>query len=239
MRQIATDTSRRSSREAWLVVGVILVVFAGSLLLITQRLRKELRVKIIQQDGIALGAALMVSPSVTEDLPEDLANDPEILFAKTAEKVLEAAKRREVMGVRLFTESGALQLSIGGSKDDLTPEQLAQLQQDKPINWFEPRARLSNHNSDVEASLIHTIVPLEQAGQFIGAVEFITNGKEVMMALRKLDRDLWVYAGLIFLIVGGITTGATFGNFGAWRARTSPGKKDGLEDPGSLYGCGT
>jgi len=193
------------------VVGVILLVFAGALLLITQRLRKELRLKIIQQDGIALGAALMVSPSVTEDLPEDLANDPEILFAKTAEKVLEAAKRREVMGVRLFTESGALQLSIGGSKDDLTAEQLAQLQEDKPINWFEPRARLKDlveHNSDVRAPVIGTIVPLEQDGKFIGAAEFISDGREVMEALRKLDRDLWVYSGLIFFMVGGITTGA-------------------------------
>src|SRR6188474_2343958 len=110
-----TDNSRGSSREAWLIGGVILILFASALLLITQRLRNELRARIIQQDGIALGAALMVSPSKTEDIPEDLANDPEFLFAKTADQVLEVARqRRELIGVRVFTQTGALRLSIGG-----------------------------------------------------------------------------------------------------------------------------
>jgi len=236
-----TDKSRGSSSEAWLIGGVILILFASALLLITQRLRNELRARIIQQDGIALGAALMVSPSKTEDIPEDLANDPEILWAETADKVLEVARqRREVMGARVFTQTGALRLSIGGGAVDLTPEQLAQLQQDKPINWFEPRARLKDlveHNSDVRAPVIGTIVPLQKEGQFIGAAEFISDGQEVMEGLRKLDRDLWVYNGLILFMVGGITTGAILWAFR--KALTSPCKEDGLEAPGSLCASGT
>lgn len=218
---IATKTSQRSSREAWLVVGVVLAVFASALFLVTQRLRKELRVKITQQDGIALGAALMVFPSLRQDLPEDLVDDPEILFAELSDSVLETAKRKDVIAVRLFNPAGALQFSIGGPSAELTQEQLAQLHDGKVINWFEPNVKLNEvveTDSDERAPLIRTIVPLERTRsvesqaekkserQFIGAAEFISDGGEVLEALRKLDRDLWWYSALIFFMVGGITT---------------------------------
>lgn len=220
MTGIATETSRRSSREAWLVVGIILIVFATALVLVTQRQRKEFRVRIIQQNGIALAAALMVSDPVTKDLTEEDPNDPTLVSVEIANKVLKATEvRKEVMGVRVFTRTGALDLSIGVNTNDLSPEQVQQLKEGKVINSFEPRASLREvvgHDSDIKAPLIRTVVPLEQAQtrpdganekQFIGAAEFISDGHEVMEALRKLDRDLLFYGGLIFIMVGGITAG--------------------------------
>jgi signal transduction histidine kinase len=225
MTGIATETSRRSSREAWMVVGVILVVFAAALLLVSQRLRSELRRKIIQQDGIALGAAMMVSPSLIEDLGTELANDPEVVFSAMADKVLQATKLKEVIAVRVFDQTGELQFAIAGGKSELTPDQLTltdqqltQLREGKAINSsFEPRVKLSeivDHNSDTETALVRSIVPLVlpqgegQDGMFIGAAEFTSDGREVAAALQKLDRELLLYSGLIFFMVGGFTTGA-------------------------------
>jgi hypothetical protein len=198
MPGIASETSERINRVSWLVIGVILLVLASAILLVTRHLRSGLRAKIIQQDGVALGAALMVSPSLTEDLPADLANDPEVLFAEISDKVLQTAQqaqqRDEVIGVRIFTETGELKLAIGGGDGDLTPEQVEQLQRGKAISWFESNAKLSEvagKKVDTEVPLIRAIVPLEQKGRLIGAAEFILDGGDVAAALRTLDQNLW------------------------------------------------
>jgi signal transduction histidine kinase len=220
MPGIASETSERINRVSWLVIGVILLVLASAILLVTRHLRSGLRAKIIQQDGVALGAALMVSPSLTEDLPADLANDPEVLFAEISDKVLQTAQqaqqRDEVIGVRIFTETGELKLAIGGGDGDLTPEQVEQLQRGKAISWFESNAKLSEvagKKVDTEVPLIRAIVPLEQKGRLIGAAEFILDGGDVAAALRTLDQNLWLYSGLIFLLGGTGITGAVWWAF--------------------------
>src|SRR5688572_19877307 len=103
MPATVSETSDQTSRISWVVIGIILLVFASALVLVTRHLRSLLVPQIIQQDGIALGAALLMSPSLTQELDEDLANDPEIIFAGLENIVLGAAQQRdEVFGVRMF-----------------------------------------------------------------------------------------------------------------------------------------
>src|SRR5688572_29487893 len=103
MPATAIEKSERPSRVPWLVVLVILLVFAGAIFLVTRHLRSSLRTKIIQQEGLALAAGLMVSRSLTEDLPAELENDPELILEAVSGDVVGAAiTEEEVIAVRVF-----------------------------------------------------------------------------------------------------------------------------------------
>jgi signal transduction histidine kinase len=214
MQGTASEHSERSSRVPWLVVLVILLVFAAAILLLTWYLRSGLITKIIQQHGLALRTALVLSPTL--DLPDDLANDPEMIFEVASNKVLEAAKRKEVIAVRVFDLTGALQFGIGGGDVNLSEKQLAQVRERAAISWLEPDAKLSEvvqHETDTRAPLIRAVVPLEHEGVLIGAAEFILDGREVITDLWKLNLNLWLYGSLIFLFGGGVSAAAVLWAF--------------------------
>jgi signal transduction histidine kinase len=217
MAGLASQLPQRFRHVPWLVVSLILLILGTTIILVTLHLRSVLRAQIIQQDGIALYAASMIPSSLTEDLPPDLAEDPEIAFADTATKVLEASKRRDVIGARVFDREGASQISIGGSEEELTADQLSLLRRGQTISTYEPNANLrevTGRDSNNRSPLIRALVPLERDENFIGAAEFILDGRKVASSLAKLERDLWIYALLIFVIAGGLTAGALGWAFG-------------------------
>ncbi len=216
MSETTNELSSRISRMSWLIVAVILLVFASTIFLITRHLRNGIVSKIIQQDGIALGASLIAPSLPHEQLPEELAADPELVFTDTFGKVLEATKRKEVIGVRAFDQNGVFQQAIGARHADLPRKQLERVKEGDFISWFEPDAKLSeivDRNTETRAPLIRAIVPLERDGAFIGAAEFILDGRETEAALKALDRNLLLYSGLIFLLGGGVTAGTVLWAF--------------------------
>lgn len=217
MAGIASETPKRVRHVLWLVVSLVLLVLASAIIFVTLNLRRVVRTQIIQQDGIALYAASMVPSILSEDLPADLAADAAILLAATEMKVLEASKRRDVIGARVFDRDGLVSLSMGGSEEELTSDQLALLRRGKTISRYEPDASLREavgRDSDSRVPLLRALVPLEEHDKFIGAAEFILDGEKVADALAAMEKSLWLNAAIIFLIGGGIAAGTLVWAFG-------------------------
>jgi signal transduction histidine kinase len=196
----------------WFAAGLIFLVLAilgAAVAVVTFHLRKVVRAQLVQQDGMLLYAASLAPDSALEDLDPELANDPTVRFAVISDKLLDAAKRRSVVGVRFFDENGALQISIprerGDTEMNVTAAQLEKLHQFTPISSFNRNADLSDLGGKGHAPLIRALVPLQENEGFAGVAEFMLDGSKVSEALGKLDRDLERYAILIFLAGGGLT----------------------------------
>lgn len=214
----SSESSVRAKRLSWLAIGVFLLVLGTGILLVTHHLRGLLVPKIVAQDGLAFGTAILMSRGLEEELPEDLASDPDFLFARIEKMVLDqVAKRSEVVAVRIFDANGSLQLKIGGSNNDLLPGQVEWLQQGKTISRFKRDAKLSEVADDATdrvEPLVYSIVPLHEKGKLVAAAELILDGREVALAIDNLDRDLWLYGGLILVLGGAIASGALRWAFG-------------------------
>jgi signal transduction histidine kinase len=201
-----------SRQLPWLAAGVILlilVILGTAVTVVTLHLRKVLRAQLVQQDALLLYAASLSPDSALEDLDPELAHDPTVRFAVISDKLLEAAKRRSVVGVRFFDELGQLQISIPlGRGGTLNTNELEKMRRLKPTSSYDSHADLAELGSKGHAPLIRALLPLQQDEQFAGAAEFLLDGSAVAAALKKLDHDLGRYALLIFVMGGGIISGS-------------------------------
>jgi signal transduction histidine kinase len=227
MAETAGQMLKRFRHVPWLVVLTILLVLAAAILLVTLHLRSMIGTQIIEQDGIALYAASMTPSSVMDDVPDDLSSDLGFVLEVIAIKVFEAATDREdVLDARVFNTNGNPHVSIGGPNERLSENDLKELRRGRRISRYENDADLSkigkdaslreavNKESDDRGPLIRALVPLHHKDQLIGAAEFILDGEKVQSALAKMDRDLWLYAVLIFVCSGGLAAGALTWAFG-------------------------
>lgn len=192
----------------WLVIGLILLIMAGTVAIITMNLRRVVRTQIIQQDGLMLYAASLVPTPTTDEpseLPPDLANDPDIILEQMTAKVVQASMDEQtgVMELRVFDDKGVVQL---GRKRELTEQELRRLKKFETISSFESEGvvKKKGENREFVTPLIRALVPLREGDRFLGAAEFVLDGEKVAMELQKLDGTLWKYSIRIFLIGGGI-----------------------------------
>jgi signal transduction histidine kinase len=218
-----TEPSRKVPRRVkylpWVVIGLILVIMAATVVIITLNLRRVVRNQIIQQDGIMLYAASMVPTSVSEGLPADLASDPLIPFAELTEKVVQASKERGVLAARIFDDKGRNE----DTAELLTNDELERVRKFETISSFEPSGRVNHPTTGViHIPLVRALVPLRQDGKFLGAAEFLLDGMQVGAELTRLDNNLWKYSIRILLLGGGIMT------FSLWWAFSRLQKTMGL-----------
>lgn len=196
----------RAKHVPWLVISLILLIMAATVAIITMNLRRGMRNQIIQQDGIMLYAASMVPTTIAEDLPEDLAREPEIIFHEITDKVFKASEQKGVLAVQVFDQFGKVYL---GGDEPLSQDELQRVKAFETISSFKADAVLRKANSEsqeLRVPLIRALVPLRQGDQFIGAAEFVLDGRKVAAELQKLDQNLWKYSIRIFVVGGGIMT---------------------------------
>jgi signal transduction histidine kinase len=198
----------------WLAGALIfltLAILGTAVAVVTLHLRKVVRSQLVQQDGMLLYAASLAPDSMLDDLDPELASDPTIRFAAITDKLLDAAKRRAVIGIRFFDERGEFQISIpAGRSGSLSAPELARMQKLTPISSFDSQADLAELGSKGKAPLIRALVPIQHKDAFAGAAEFLLDGSALATALKKLDRDLERYALLIF-VLGGVVIGLSLG----------------------------
>jgi signal transduction histidine kinase len=212
MASAPAEKLKKSNYVPWLSVGVILLILAAAIAFVTLHLRKFMRAKIIQQDGIEFYAAALV-----DDIDPDIANDPELSkdpFIRSAaiqQKVFGATRKNtNVVAVRFFDAEGLFQLAIppAESANPIETSTMALLREFRTVSFFEKRADLSEV-SDAQtgrAPLLRALVPLRADDDFIGAAEVLLDGQKVAASLAAVDGDLGRYALLIFLFAGGIIT---------------------------------
>ena len=211
MTEPSRKVPRRTKYLPWVVIGLILVIMAATLAIITLNLRRVVRTQIIQQDGLMLYAASMVPTSVAEGLPADLANDPFVVFAELTEKVVQASKERGVLAARIFDNKGKDE----DTGESLTNDELERVRKFETISSYDRNGRVNHPTRGViQATLVRALVPLRQDGKFIGAAEFLLDGMQVGAELIRLDNNLWKYSIRIFLLGGGIMTFSLWWAFG-------------------------
>lgn len=207
--------STKSKYVPFLAVGIILLILGTTVLALTVHLRKGMRGQVIQQDAIAIFAASLLNAR-TNEYDVDLVKDPELRWMVLSDRVLDLALG-PVLDVRFFDERGTHQLSIQGStQTNLAPAVLAQLKELKPVSTYEAKADLKKMGlaADVQAPVLRALVPLVLDDVFLGAAEFVIDGSNVADALKSLDRDLFGFAGVIFLAGGGIISMSLVWAFG-------------------------
>jgi signal transduction histidine kinase len=219
MTEPSRKVPRRSKYLPWVVIGLILVIMAATVAIITVNLRRVLRTQIIQQDGMMLYAASMVPTSVTEGLAPSDAADPEFVFADLTLKVLQAAEQQGVLALRIFDDKGQIIFDDKGLVDAtgelLTKDELERARGFRTMSSFTPDARLNHRTKGViRAPLIRALVPLRQDEKFLGAAEFLLDGDRVDIELKRLDTNLWKYSIRILLLGGGIMTFSLWWAFG-------------------------
>jgi signal transduction histidine kinase len=216
-----TEPSRklpvRAKHVPWLVISLILVIMTATVVIITINLRRGLRTQIIQQDGLMLYAASMVpATSILEELPPELATDPEVVFGDLMLKVINATEQKGVVQLQVFDRDGVAQLGQEGKKDDeklrLNSQELERLKTFQTISSFDPEGEVEGRN--IRIPLIRALVPLQQKDRFLGAAEFVLDGEKVHQDLQRLDRNLWKYSIRILLLGGGIMVVSLWWAFG-------------------------
>src|SRR5688500_13389478 len=114
----------RTKHLPWIVIGLIILVMAATVTIITPNLRRGLRNHIIQQDGLMLYAASVVPTTVAEDLPAGWAKDKEFVLVAMTDKVTKASQQKGVLALRVFADEGK---SGFGAEGTLTDDELARL----------------------------------------------------------------------------------------------------------------
>ncbi|MGZ8919849.1 MAG: sensor histidine kinase [Limisphaerales bacterium] len=224
-----TEPSRklpvRAKHVPWLVISLILLIMAVTVAIITINLRRGLRAQIIQQDGLMLYAASMVRTDVSVYVPEDMKNDPEMIQADLELRSLSAAKQKGVLALQIFDEGGDLffeekEEKKGPDTPALSADELARLRSFETISSYEKNGTVIKDGTQIRAELIRALIPLGKVdplakdAQFIGAAEFLLDGRSVGAELEKLDRNLLKYSFRIFLLGGGIMTLSLWWAFG-------------------------
>jgi signal transduction histidine kinase len=201
----------RAKHVPWLVISLILLIMAATVAIITMNLRRGLRTQIIQQDGLMLYAASMVPTSIEDDILADLAEDPDLILVTLQAKVLNASDQKDVIDLRIFDQNGKVvfgsrpRTSLGEDERPLTQKELDRLRTFETISSYESSARVKLPDSaEVLTPLVRALVPLQRTNSFIGAAEFIMDGRVVQAELERLDQNLWKYSIRIFLIGSGV-----------------------------------
>lgn len=199
----------------WLALALILAILAGAIFMVMWHLRGLIIDHIASRDGDVLYAASKVQ------IDPELADDPELRPIAMENKAVEASLLlTNVFALRLFDSDGLPQFSFPENVRSaaLTADELERARELQISSFFQNHAPLSaifeSLSEDRIVPLLRVLVPLESENQMIGVAEFLIDGRKVEAAFAALDRDLWRYGILIFVLGGGIialSLGTAFG----------------------------
>ena len=130
----------------------------------------------------------MVPTTVAEELPDDLAKDPEFKSLDLTEKVLKASRQKGVLGVQIYLADGKADPNgkfdpkgiLEANDDGLSDQELEKLRRFETVSSFKHNVLIRKATSDREElrdSLLRALVPLRQGELFIGAAEFFFGWK--------------------------------------------------------------
>jgi signal transduction histidine kinase len=192
-----------------LAVGLALGVLASVILIGKEHLRQNVREQITHRDAeILYAVALMHRQDPSEEVALNL-DDPFEQFSL----MLEISRLKGVIAVRLYDPEGKSidvfpPYVLDG--EDVPAEQLALLQELKPVSAFHEQVPLDSILADGHdhgsAPLLEILVPLHSPEQsrLAGIGQFIIEGRSVASEYAALDRHLNTQAGLAFLSGGAI-----------------------------------
>jgi len=212
------DELLRRRRLPWLVLALILAVFALAIAQVTQRMRSRIRQQILNRDAEVLRAMVAVQfGEVAADIQAEV-REPADLWVV----LLEASRARGVVATRLFDTNGICDATMPFdiTAVDLAASDLHQVLDARPVTRFRegvPAAELYVAGEiDGEArgvlNLVEVTVPLQaRAGtEVVGIGQFVLAGEDVAREFGDLDRSLLVQASVI-LGLGGTIIGLSVG----------------------------
>lgn len=206
-----------------LVMAVTLSVLGGGTAVVTSHLGKLIRRQILQQDGEVLYAASLVQNfRAGGDSAEDLDPAFKELFGPEEQllDLLEASKIRGVIAVRLFNSQGELEANFPPNvvESSLDANEARTISLMQPVTEFLPHAELTKilsadtfSSPPPPAPLIRVLIPTAPVeGRSSGVAEFFLDGENIAKAFAGVDRQIWQY-GLVVFLVGGAVIGISLG----------------------------
>jgi signal transduction histidine kinase len=194
-----------------LVIGLALVVLAGTLAWAAYDLRTRIQSQIVQHDGEILDAVTMLQHQNDQAAGDTIAplTDPGEQF----QLALKVSKLRNVLGVRLYSADGKLINAFPAyiTEAALPAADLAQLQLLQPVGRFSAQARMQEQDLLAETNspatpLLFVEVPLrtDDQSQLCGAIQFLMDGGSIARQYADLDRNLALKFSAAFLVGAGI-----------------------------------
>ena len=206
MPEMADQKTKKSRVVSWLVVFLILLIWAAGIAVITFQLRRIIREQILQVYADVLYAATAKeSAESNPDMAEILGPENEKLLS-----VLEASEYKQgVFAVRVFDAQGKPVDSFGpiGSNAPLSSVELSNIRALKPAAEYQPRmdlAQFINPTGETDGKsaypVLRVLTPLGDKAPVDGAAEFILDGDNVAVAFREVDRGLMRNSLIIFAV---------------------------------------
>jgi signal transduction histidine kinase len=204
-----------------LSIFVTLSVFAATLFIAGNHLRRQIQEQLAGRDGEALYAVATMQQLAEEEAwgDEHVLETPADLFTI----VLQTSRLKGVLAARLFAPDGSFWAAFPEMvrEDSLGPEELAPLLQLKPFSRFHPSARLEELFFTLEESerpepLLEVLIPLHHREDdvLLGAAQFILAGHSLAAEFAALDRKLLWQGAVTFSIGASIVVSAMLWAFG-------------------------
>ncbi|MBI2949241.1 MAG: HAMP domain-containing histidine kinase [Verrucomicrobia bacterium] len=207
------------------VILLTLAILGGTIFLASRFFRESIREHIIRRDAKVL-YSLWLEHAFKDPMDEgltELAETP----AGQLEAVLELTKLSPLsgaLGTRLFDANGSFvtALPINVSDAQLTPKDVKELKNFKPVSRFLPAARLPDFSpakptDDPKTTrpLLEITVPLhaKQERRLLGIAQFLLEGESLAAELAALDQTLFaqvMMAAVGSSIIVGIVLGLAF-----------------------------
>jgi signal transduction histidine kinase len=202
---------QRSRWAASLVIGLALVVLAGTLAWAAFDLRARIRSQIVERNAEILDAVTLMQRTNDQINGETLASlaDP----GEQLQLALEVSHMRNVFGVRLYAADGQFTNAFPEyiSESPLPARDLAELQSLTPVSHFFAKARMQEQDLLVETNsatepLLFVDVPLrtDDNQHLAGAIQFLMDGSGIADQYAELDRNLALKFSTAFVVAAGI-----------------------------------
>jgi signal transduction histidine kinase len=194
--------------QFWGLLVLTLLIFGAVILLISIRLRGEIREQIVGRDGEILTA---VASMLHSTVVEEIFWEPEGEGTDILGTILQTSRLRGVLGVQIFDHTGSYVGSVpfGLAEGRLTAEERLRLQRFEPSSTYRPSVDLVERygfpaRERAIRPMLEVAVPVfaREARAIDGVAVFIMDGEEIAQEFAALDRGLFLQAGLAFSIGG-------------------------------------
>lgn len=186
------------------LLAATLCIFGAVILLISLRLRGEIRQQIIGRDGEVLTAvaSMLHTPAFEDPLWEEGEEPGDLLGT-----ILQTSRLRGVLGVQIFDETGDYWGSVpyGLDEEELSPEQWRGLLQLQPKSEYLPAVNLADRfgfplAEEAVRPVLMVGVPIYVRGDggVDGVALYIMDGQELADEFAALDQNLLLQAGAAF-----------------------------------------
>jgi len=217
----------------WIVLVVILGVFAAAIGHVTLRMRRDVQRQIVTQTGDVLHAMVMMQfTEVSTDMGEPV-REP----FDQVQVLLKASQLQGVLVARLFETNGTLHTAfpLDAAESGLLLGDRTQVLRSEPVTRLIEGVRRkdlfvvmpNDPLGDVRIPILEVSVPLqgEAGAEVVGIAQFVLEGETIIREFEALDLNLMTRAGSIFL-AGAALIGLSFG----WAVRRLQKINDQLQD---------